>query len=218
MQLEEHLGWCTRQSLNFAALEFVSQCHNKYWMMFVCKAFFADVVAALQSLEEFEAFRSSLNNSVKIETTYWVCDSWQTFCGFCEFGHSCAACVSLCVFCFPFSNMRSSLWISMPASAVALAHVHLTRWRSVNGMPSAGIPWPRPLGRSLAAWSVNPLGFSAFALKEIFPVCQCRRKKVFNNEAALTELNKFDDLMRPCCIASQKEHNVARTMQPSKAK
>ena len=32
--------------------------------------------------------------------------------------------------------------------------------------------------------------------KEIFPLCGCKRKKYFNNEAALTELNKFDDLMR----------------------
>ena len=32
--------------------------------------------------------------------------------------------------------------------------------------------------------------------EEIFPVCNCKRKKYFNDEAALTELNKFDDLMR----------------------
>lgn len=32
--------------------------------------------------------------------------------------------------------------------------------------------------------------------KDIFPLCPCGRKKYFNNEAALTELNKFDDLMR----------------------
>eukprot|EP00913_Durusdinium_trenchii_P028675 g26891.t1 len=31
---------------------------------------------------------------------------------------------------------------------------------------------------------------------DIFPLCPCGRKKYFNNEAALTELNKFDDLMR----------------------
>lgn len=107
MQLEEHLGWCTRQSLNFAALEFVSQCHKKYWMMFVCKAFFADVVAALQSLEEFEAFRSSLNNSVK-ETTYWVCDSWQTFMVSVSLAIIVLHVSPFVLFCFPFSDMRSS--------------------------------------------------------------------------------------------------------------
>lgn len=202
MQLEEHLGWCTRQSLNFAALEFVSQCHNKYWMMFVCKAFFADVVAALQSLEEFEAFRSSLNNSVKIETTYWVCDSWQTFCGLCEFGHSCAACdmcLLLCFFvCFLFPFLQHEVFSvnqhasicggfgPCPSDPMAFSQWDAKRRNSVTG--AARSQFGSLVGQSL--------GVSAFALKEIFPLCQCRRKKVFNNEAALTELNKFDDLMR----------------------
>jgi len=105
------------------------------------RAFFADVVAALQSLEEFEAFRSSLNNSVKIETTYWVCvfsvNQHASICG--GFGPC------------PSDQMAFSQWDAKRRNSVTA---------------------------------------------EIFPVCQCRRKKVFNNEAALTELNKFDDLMR----------------------
>ncbi|CAJ1443500.1 unnamed protein product [Effrenium voratum] len=36
---------------------------------------------------------------------------------------------------------------------------------------------------------------------EVYPLCSCSTRKYFNDEAALTELNKFDDLMR--FLASQ---------------
>ena len=94
-------------------------------------------------------------------------------------------------------SLRYSQWISMPVFVVALVHAQTQPMPTTSGMRNVGIPWPELL-------SCNQLPFSDRVLfqrqsappKEIFPLCGCKRKKYFNNEAALTELNKFDDLMR----------------------
>lgn len=138
-------------------------------MMFVCKAFFADVVAALQSLEEFEAFRTSLKNSVKMETTYWVCDSWQTIWGMVS--------VSLAIivlhvspfvfFRFPFSNIEvfsvnqhASIcggFGPCPSDPMAISQWDAKRRNSVTG----------------AARSQSEGRSSVIALGEAFTKCRC---------------------------------------------
>ena len=40
------------------------------------KAYFADVVASLEKLKDFQTLKASLEDSEKIDTTYWVCESW----------------------------------------------------------------------------------------------------------------------------------------------
>jgi len=106
------------------------------------QAYFADVVDALQTLEDFAEFRDSLQNTEQVmDATYWVCvfsvNQHASICG--GFG-------------------------PCPDTAYAYNQWDAKRRNSVTG--------------------------------EIFPLCGCKRKKYFNNEAALTELNKFDDLMR----------------------
>lgn len=108
-------------------------------------AYFADVVASLEKLKDFQTLKASLEDSEKIDTTYWVCvfsvNQHASICG--GFG---------------------------PAPEKS------------HSSPGEFEAWDAKRRNSVSG--------------DIFPLCPCGRKKYFNNEAALTELNKFDDLMR----------------------